>query len=106
MKNSFTALWRQATFGVRAECRETRKPAVFSFLINSPRPVGSNFTRGKRIRNRLRRGHRAPHILTSQISSFLPKVRKFKVVCSDFMFSPYETKRNRFFGFPTRIRFD
>lgn len=25
------------------EHQETRKPVVFSFLINSPRPVGSNF---------------------------------------------------------------
>lgn len=98
--------WRQATFGVRAECRETRKPAVFSFLINSPRPVGSNFTRRKANSksSASETRHRAPHTLTSQVLPFLPKVRKFKVARLNWTFSLYKTKSNQifFFGFPTR----
>jgi len=80
------------------EYRETRKPVVFSFLINSSRPVGSNFTQRKvNSKSSAETQRRVPHILTSQIPPFLPKVGNSRTYIQAF--SPCKTKRDQFSDF-------
>lgn len=83
------------------EYQETRKPIVFSFLINSPRPVGSNFTRRKANSKSFSSEARCRvlHTLTSQIPPFLPKVGK---IALNVLIS-CKIKRDLSFGFPMRI---